>query len=343
MKINHLGFTAVSLLRVASAWKHTGEQEFRRAVAGHNQALVAFVEPSIATCQTLEAEWAPLAETDEGLMSINCADEHKLCDEFGVISYPALRYFDGHGSSWPYRGPRKASAIRAFLKRAGRPSVTKLNEKKMATFPSIDETVFLAHVNPRDEHIEAGYKAIASQYRDRASFGATETSGSSNIVCYNNQDEQQLTISDLTAIETMPNFIQKCLEPLIGEFTRANEMKYLQAGKSLVFYFAGTAREREAFVGMMRPVAKMYNEYLNFVTVDANEYADLAVPLGLVPDSFPALSVQNPMFGQVFPYPTDAKIVPETVGGFVMDIVQGKVKPWDGQVRGRRQGSHDEL
>lgn len=87
----------------------------------------------------------------------------------------------------------------------------------------------------------------------------------------------------------------------------------------------------------------MYKEYLSFVTVDANEYADFVVPLGLTPGVFPALAVQNPMYGQTFPYDSGAEISPETVGAFVMDIVQGKVKPWDGQSRQEKAQTHDEL
>lgn len=94
----------------------------------------------------------------------------------------------------------------------------------------------------------------------------------------------------------------------------------------------------------MRSVAKMYKEYLVFVTVDTNEYGDLAAPLGLASGKFPALSVQNPMFGQVFPYPRTKKITPEAVGGFLMDIVQGKVSPWDGMMPAEEGGNpHDEL
>jgi protein disulfide-isomerase A1 len=117
----------------------------------------------------------------------------------------------------------------------------------------------------------------------------------------------------------------------------------VQSGKSLVYFFAATPDEREAFVDKMRPVAKMYKEYLSFVTVDANEYGDLTVPLGLAFGVFPALAVQNPMYGQVFPYALGAEISPEAVGAFVMDIVQGKVKPWDGQSRQEKVLSHDEL
>lgn len=117
----------------------------------------------------------------------------------------------------------------------------------------------------------------------------------------------------------------------------------LQSGKSLVYFFATSLNEREAFVNEMRPVAKMYKEYLNFVTVDATEYADFAVPLGLTPGTFPALAVQNPMYGQTFPYDSGAGITAESIGAFVMDIVQGRVKPWDGKSRQEKVEAHDEL
>ncbi|KAJ3578257.1 hypothetical protein NPX13_g2310 [Xylaria arbuscula] len=292
---------------------------------------------------TLEPEWLSITNLHKGLMSIDCSANSALCNEFDIISYPALRYFDGHGHTKPYRGPRKASAMTAFLKRAHRPTVTILDDEKTPSFQSIDETVLIAHVNSRDEHITNAFRDIASQFEDRVSFGLEDTKGVTTVECYNNRDEQKFTLSDLSAVDALSNVLKSCMAPLIGEFTRANELEYLQSGKSLVFFFATSSSEREAYVNKMRPVAKMYKEYLNFVTVDGDEYAEFAEPLGLTAGAFPALSVQNPRMGQTFPYPEGADITPETVGAFVMDIVQGKVKPWDGQRRQDRARGHDEL
>lgn len=62
-----------------------------------------------APCKALEPEWlSTSAQQRENLMSIDCTAESKLCKEFDVISYPALRYFDGHGNMKPYRGPRRS-------------------------------------------------------------------------------------------------------------------------------------------------------------------------------------------------------------------------------------------
>ncbi|KAI8964803.1 hypothetical protein F5Y11DRAFT_345255 [Daldinia sp. FL1419] len=329
---------------IAVAWEHSSEDEFRRAISGHNHALVAFVEPSTAASQALEPEWTSATESGkQSLISVDCASATSLCKEFDVVSYPALRFFDGHGKMTSYRGPRRASSILSYLKRAVRPAVTVLDSKNTASFQSSDDHTVVARINPKDQHIKVLYDTLASQYRDRLSFGSVKTDKATTVACYNNRDGQQFTISDLTSINALPRLVESCLEPVIGEFTRANEMKYLQADKSLVFYFSPSSTEREAYVAAMRSVAKIYKEYLSFVTVDANEYGDLAAPLGLVPGAFPALSVQNPMFGKVFPYPRGREITPEAIGAFLMDISQGKVEAWDGVLREDAGRAHDEL
>ncbi|KAG4220195.1 hypothetical protein PC116_g31326 [Phytophthora cactorum] len=217
------------------------------------------------------------------------------------------------------------------------------SEKKEAAFQSSDDYAVVARINPQDKHIKILYDTIASQYRDRLSFGSLKTDKATAVACYNNRDGQQFSISDLTSIDALPRLVESCLTPVIGEFTRANEMKYLQADKSIVFFFSPSSAEREAYVKSMLSVAKMYKEYLSFVTVDANEYGDLAAPLGLAPGVFPALSVQNPMFGKVFPYPRGRDITPEAIGAFLMDISQGKVKAWDGTMSAGEGHAHDEL
>ncbi|KAI0901166.1 thioredoxin-like domain-containing protein [Annulohypoxylon nitens] len=347
MKVGSIEILSFFLIGSAVAWEHTDEKEFRRAIGGHNHALVAFIEPSTAASQALEAEWTSAVESEKKvLISVDCSSTKSLCQEFGIISYPALRFFDGHGKMTSYRGPRRASSILSYLKRAVRPSITALTSESKATkFQSGDDYTVIAQINAQGSHIKTAYEKLASQYKDRLSFGSAETTGASTVSCFNNRDSQQFTISDLTGINALPELIESCLEPVIGEFTRVNEMKYLQSGKSLVFYFLTSSQERDSYVSAMRSVAKMYKEYLSFVTVDAGEYGDLAAPLGLVPGAFPALSVQNPMYGQVFPYPLAKQITPEAVGGFLMDIVQGKVQPWDGTFLANAAGgqTHDEL
>jgi len=89
-------------------------------------------------------------------------------------------------------------------------------------------------------------------------------------------------------------------------------------------------------------MAKKYQEYLSFVTIDAGEYAHMAPALGLKAGMFPALAVQNPMYGQVFPYDQQRVITAEAVESFILDIVQGRVQPSVNRAGGE-EAAHDEL
>ncbi|KAI5860395.1 hypothetical protein GGS23DRAFT_613954 [Durotheca rogersii] len=347
--VNIAFLTSVLAGATTASWKHADEDEFRQVISGPKPALVAFVEPSTATCQAFEAEWTLAAESEKALVSINCASTASLCHEFGVISYPAVRFFDGQGKMTPYRGPRRARSILAYLRRAARPEAVAAlaSEAEIAAFQTSDDFVVVARVRPQDAHVGAAYAALAAQYRDRLSFGRAEaapsSSSSSSVACYNNRDGQQFGVADLAAADALQRLVDSCLAPLVGEFTRANEMQYLQSGKIIAFYFAASARERDAFADAVRPVAKLYKEYLSVVTVEAGEYGELAAPLGLGgAPALPALSFQHPMTGQVFPYPRGRPIAPDDVGAFFADIAQGRVPPWDGTPPAEVAGTEEE-
>jgi protein disulfide-isomerase A1 len=176
------------------------------------------------------------------------------------------------------------------------------------------------------------------------------------------EGEQEI-LSGSAGTEALEKFMETATAPTIGEMTRRNEMEYLkvhhpfpsskkrikltfalilQAGKSLVYIFALTESERSAYRATLKPLAKKYQEYLSFVTIDAVEYAYMARALGLEAGAFPALVVLNPMYGQVFPYGQRRVITAEAVESFIMDIVQGRAQPSvDGA--GRGGAGHDEL
>ena len=91
-------------------------------------------------------------------------------------------------------------------------------------------------------------------------------------------------------------------------------------------------------------MAKKYKEYLNFATVDAEEYAEVVSALGVIPDELPAVVVQNPANGQLFHYGSE-EVSAANIEQFFIDIAGGKVAPWDGSSRasGAKGDVHDEL
>lgn len=114
----------------------------------------------------------------------------------------------------------------------------------------------------------------------------------------------------------------------------------------MVYYFLTTDQQRASYRAAVRPLARRYKEYLNFVVVDANEYPEMLPMLGLTSGETPALALQNPSNGQVFPYEGGDDITSFVVERFVLDIVEGLVKPWEGprEVPASATGDgHDEL
>ncbi|KAK9416616.1 putative Thioredoxin-like domain-containing protein [Seiridium unicorne] len=328
---------------LAAGWNHLDEADFVRAVGGHSVALIAFVEPSTAASQALEPIWEAISKAEKSLGSVDCTALPQLCRDYDVISYPTIRYFDGHGTITPYRGPRIETSIISFLRRAARPTVTRLDEKKITAFQSIDDAVIVAHINAHDTHTQALFKSLAHRYEDRASFGSLEIDEKSTLVCYNNKDDEQLMTSELTAIDALSSFVEACIKPLVGEFSRRSEVKYFHSGKSLVYYLANTRKERDEYVDAVRPLAKKYREFISFVTVDAIEYGAMTSVLGLRGDSFPALAIENPGRGQIFPF-TKQDIVPDAIEQFILDIAGGKVQPWSSLPIPDPVGpTHDEL
>ncbi|KAK8077056.1 hypothetical protein PG996_003226 [Apiospora saccharicola] len=303
-------------------------------VASNSSMNIAFHLPRVA-CEALVPVWARVEEESDHVASIDCTKYKELCKEYDVISYPAIRHFSSDGKMTPYRGPRTFNSILSYLKRAARPAVTALEDEKAVTsFQAIDDVVIMAQLHPtRDAHLQTLFSAVAAKYWDRASFGAIASISPGAVVCYNNRDragQPPTILSDMAAVDAIPKFVENCMAPLIGELSRKNEGKLLQSGKSLVYYFSPSALEREEYAASMRAVARKYEEYLLFVTVDAAEYPDMVPMLGLRPEVLPAVSVQNPSYGQVFPFDQTRPISANIIEQFVTQIASGKVKPWDG-------------
>lgn len=122
----------------------------------------------------------------------------------------------------------------------------------------------------------------------------------------------------------------------------------------MVYYFYDDEHARRAYVASLQPLARLYRDYLAFVTVDAREYGDLLAGLGLglgLGDDAVPLAVQNPSTGDVYPYATQGQgqdhvdgsmVSADAVERFLVGIVQGQVAPWTrGRVEG--DGRHEEL
>lgn len=330
----------ILLVREAHGWNHIDRDQFESITSKNEESLVAFVAPWTEPSKNLESEWlSATVQARSSLISIDCTIESGLCKEHDIISYPTIRLFQNHGARRRYRGPRKASSILQFMNRATLPIVSLVDSSNITTFKSSDEAVFIAYIPLEEGHLKTTFTALAKRHTDKFTFGIAADPKIANsgkvqfpsIVCHRDAEGEQSVFSGQAGLDALERFVEMATAPMIGEFTRRNEMNFMKAGKSLVYYFTSSDQDRSAYIAALKPLAKTYREYLNFVTVDISEYGHMLPALGLAPDSDPALAVFNPMYGQVFPFQED-EITPKAVESFVMDIAQGKVQPMGSQV-----------
>lgn len=93
-------------------------------------------------------------------------------------------------------------------------------------------------------------------------------------------------------------------------------------------YFVSSAEQRDEYLAAMIPLARKYDEYLQFTTIDVSEYPEMLPVYGQRPDARKVLSVYHPSNGQIFPHRKMERPSAAVVEQFLLDIIDGKVKPW---------------
>ncbi|TFA99458.1 hypothetical protein CCMA1212_008816 [Trichoderma ghanense] len=330
------------------AWTHivcasqfSDPTQVKKLLAENDHTLLAFVAPQLEASKTLLKEWETVQQHVASSATIDCPSSPDLCREMDVVSFPAIRLCHKDGSTTRYRGPRRAASIEAFVKRALKPSLQDVPGQHLAEFTASDDFVFIAKLQGESESIIAHYRDFAQEYSDRYSLGITtsDSVGSNGIWCYNNVDGTQHAAADLNDSNALKKLLSLCTAEIIPQLTRRNEMTHLSSGRSLVYYFTNNEADREAYTKALKPVARRYAEFLQFVTVDSREYPDMPRNLGV--RSTGGLAVQNVHNGQIFPFKGDA-VSSGQVDQFIVAISEGRAQPWDGGFD-EGQEAHDEL
>ncbi|KAL7934836.1 thioredoxin-like domain-containing protein [Trichoderma chlorosporum] len=335
-----LGLVSCGLLacaHLACASQFSGPSAVKKHLAEDDYTLLACKQ----TSKNLLKEWQTVQKTVPSAAAIDCVATPKLCAEMDVVSFPAIRLYQKDRPTTRYRGPRRAAAVEAFVKRALRPSVQDVDGQHLDDFITSDDVVFLLRLQNEDKELEARFRDFADEYSDRYSFGVTTAKSSvpDGIYCRNGVDQREHTAEDLEDPSSLKNFLSICTAELIPQLTRRNEMTILSSGRSLVYYLSKSEEGREAYTKALKQVADRYAEFLQFVTVDSNEYPDMARNLGV--RSGGGLAVQNIHNGQVFPFRGDA-VSSDEVDQFIVAISEGRAQPWDGTFDEEHDG-HDEL
>ncbi len=122
-------------------------------------------------------------------------------------------------------------SIVSFFHRAVLPTVFEVRGEFDERFLGSDDVIFVGKFLPDDEHAHERYKTLAKQYRDRFTFAASipvQEQSQSSIMCRNNINDEEHTLTELWRVEALESFLRLCSEPLIPEITKKNEERYAQ-------------------------------------------------------------------------------------------------------------------
>lgn len=279
-----------------------------------------------------------------------------------------------------YRGPRKATSIVPFVKRAALPTVSTVTVENLTDLTSIDSVVFVAYLDDDDDDdatIKTRYTKVAQAFHGQFVFGMAQDEqldeqegiDASSIVAYKTDvgDRDVLPLDTATKRADIEKFVREASTPLVGELTRRNERSYMsvrfqvdfklcmcleiltgifvmvQGYKLLAYIFVSNDRDRASLRRELYAVAKQYKEYINFVTIDSREYGHMARGLGLSGNTsdYPAFTVYSAWKDQVFPYPEAEDLEAQQIEAFLLQILHGNRVPWDSSKE--RSNGHDEL
>ncbi|KAL7941613.1 hypothetical protein V8C42DRAFT_334263 [Trichoderma barbatum] len=324
---------------LACASQFSGPTDVKKYLAENEYTLLACKE----TSKGLLREWQTVQKNVASAATVDCLAAPNLCQEMDVVSFPAIRLYQKDGPIKRYRGPRRAAAIEAFVKRALRPSMQDLEEEQLMEFMLSDDITFILRLQGDEKDLEARFRDFALEYSDRYSFSITTNPDRPGLWCRNGiNGGRQNKAENLDDPNSLKAFLKLCTAESIPQLTRRNELTHLSSGRSLVYYLSNSEADRQAYTKALYQVADRYTEFLQFVTVDSNEYPDMARNLGV--RSSGGLAVQNVHNGQIFPFRGDSSSSNE-IDQFIVAISEGRAQPWDGTFDEEQEGkgTHDEL
>ncbi|KAI0598588.1 thioredoxin-like domain-containing protein [Biscogniauxia sp. FL1348] len=327
-----LGFIANSC-----AWQYVSGDGVQAMIAKNDVVAAAFVNPSDEVSGHLEPEWSSAtAGARVPLISVDCSVSSHICTSYGVSSHTTVKLFVRDKEPLVYAGPRRASAILAWVGRMQLPVVTEVGTEEIDNFKHLDEVVFIAYLDADDEASKATFAKVASQFETEFTFGLatdaavlqSEAATPPFVKCYKPRDGDTHHLASFVDADGLEKFVKEASRPVIGELLLHNHQRLLDRGWPMVYIFARTEAERAQIRDSLRKMARSYYDSLTMVTVDPLDFPDLPARLGLEPDVFPAGAVHQLSTDRIYPYPKGRNITPRELQDWGMDVWQGRVEPW---------------
>jgi protein disulfide-isomerase A1 len=326
-------------------------EEFQKLLQKHERLLVSFSSYSLDSVRIFnDLFFTAATDRSTPFVGVSCDFEPSLCKTYDINSYPTIRLFERNQKQETevirYRGPRTRKAIHSFIKKRELPILTELERKDMQ-FRRVDSIVFIAMLAPDDDMHLKTFSAIAEKHHSDFVFGYTtdvsvaqkENVEPPSIICYRNNDRDNILLEGAFTFRDVENFLFTAKHRIIQHFHEKDIESFMQQNKLTAYIFLRDPEDIRAR-RELAPIAKKYEKYVTFATVDTGRYEKMPQNFGIEMKGEQALVVHAPMNDNVFFYKQSKKIEVEVVEKMVETILHGKASA--GQVFGEEAGDLEE-
>lgn len=276
-----------------------------------------------------------LQPTGIKLGSVDCTQNVKLCESFGIRGYPTLKVYN-EGEERDYEGQREAEDIARFMRRQTMPPVSELKASEVAEFAKENGGVAIVGVFGEDaegKKAAEAYSKIAKSLGDDYAFGSLRTGiylvkpFDEGHVKYSGDVFGKKGISTQEGEASLKKWIGVESLPLMDEVNPENYAKYVGSGLPIAYLFYSGAEMREKYGKMVEELVAPYKGKLFAVYIDAEKFDGHAKSLTL-PEKWPGFVIHEPE--NDLKYPFDASkdgLTKEGIRGFLESYSKGSLKP----------------
>ncbi|XP_066545798.1 protein disulfide-isomerase A2 [Amia ocellicauda] len=325
------------------------EKNFARALSENKFLLVEFYAPWCGHCRALEPEYTAAAgilkntTSDIRLAKVDATEEKGLADEFGISSFPILKFFqDGdRKNAIEFTGKRKAQGIVQWLKRRTEPSASVLESVASAQeFIDTHRVAVIGFFTDLDSEDVKTFYEVATDIVD-ITFGITSDPAvfqnydvsKNKVILFKKFDEKRadLEITEEQELdkEELTKFIQTNALELVIEFNEQNADKIFGAkiNHHILLFINKTLEKHQPALESFREAASGLKGQVLFILIDVNASNDHVLNyFGLKSEDAPTIRLVNIETTKKYTL-EQADITAENLQNLCQGVLEGTVKP----------------